>query len=224
MPQIFTRPDGNMVITHPNRNSPLPVEEIKAKAVFENARPLLVNVGTAYTGEQLALWRRNVHFDQDLNKEQERIKNGVTIQVKKYKTPTPTLNCREADPSEIPTSHCTDCSGTGIRGGIGCLECRYFRSAWTDTGASIDVDIAKSRVIELSRIREQRDKELIKQDGLLMKAVESKDVPESARITTLKQTLRDLPDTVNLDQYATPDDLKAAWPKELEKWGEWRRE
>lgn len=83
---------------------------------------------------------------------------------------------------------------------------RYFRSAWKIDGASVGVDMDKAREIHMGRIRESRDKELAKLD---IEARRGNDNPVRA------QYLRDLPQTFSLAEFATPEDLKAAWPADL---------
>ena len=94
-------------------------------------------------------------------------------------------------------------------------EDRYFRDACAWGGSDVVVDMPKARVIHMGRLRLARDKALVAQDTLYMKAFESGDIAEQTRITNLKQRLRDLPQTFILSIFPTPEALKAAWPPEL---------
>ena len=87
----------------------------------------------------------------------------------------------------------------------------YFLDCWEwDNGCK--VNMPKARVIHLDRIRKVRDPELAKLDVPFMIALETGDTAEQRRITGLKQALRDIPQTFDLTVYATPEELKVAWP------------
>ena len=77
------------------------------------------------------------------------------------------------------------------------------------------VNMAKARVVQMDYIRVVRDKEIVALDVPSLRAVESGDTAEQARISTLKQALRDIPQAFSLSGYKTPNTLKAAWPAEL---------
>ena len=80
----------------------------------------------------------------------------------------------------------------------------------------INVNMDKARVIHLEEIRKVRNAELVKEDVTFMRAVEDGDTDAQATIKTKKQTLRDLPATVDITTDAeTPEKLKAKWPTEL---------
>jgi len=85
---------------------------------------------------------------------------------------------------------------------------RTFREAWTDDNptTTIDVDMTKARSVHMAKIREERNKRL---DQLDKKQLQGLDV------ATEKQTLRDLPQTLDLTVAKSPTELKALWPKEL---------
>ena len=86
---------------------------------------------------------------------------------------------------------------------------RTFRDAWTDAnpGETVDVDMPKARLVHMAKIRTARDKKL---DELDKEQLSGKDVAAQ------KQALRDLPAVIDIDAHATPDDLKAFWPTELD--------
>ena len=84
---------------------------------------------------------------------------------------------------------------------------RDFRNAWCPCPEKkITVDMNKAKEIHMGKIRKARDVELKKLD---IETLKGKDVQSQ------KQVLRDLPQTFDLSQATTPDELKALWPKEL---------
>jgi len=89
-----------------------------------------------------------------------------------------------------------------------------FRDAW-EWQNGVSVNMSKARIIHMNRIRQARDAELTKLDTSFMRAVEVGDATEQARISQLKQTLRDIPQTFDLASLTTPETLKAAWPPEV---------
>jgi len=73
----------------------------------------------------------------------------------------------------------------------------------------------KARGIQMDKIREVRNKELVQKDIEFMKALEADDGSHTA-IATEKQVLRDIPQTFDLTT-DTPEQLKAKWPEGLPK-------
>jgi len=95
---------------------------------------------------------------------------------------------------------------------------RTYREAWrlSDSAASgVTVDMPHARAIHLDRIRVARDADLRRLDVQYLRAIEADDTAAQQRIAAAKQALRDIPQTLDLDGYATPEALGAAWPKEL---------
>ena len=89
--------------------------------------------------------------------------------------------------------------------------------AWEmDTDGRPKVDMPKARVVHMDHIREARNVELEKLDVPYMRAVEAADTDEQTNISNQKQTLRDIPETFDLEGCTTPESLKDAWPDELE--------
>ena len=78
----------------------------------------------------------------------------------------------------------------------------------------ITVNMTKAKAIHMDRIRIARNAELVKEDITFMRAVETGDASEQARIASKKQALRDIPQTLDLTT-DTPEELKAIWPVEL---------
>jgi hypothetical protein len=75
--------------------------------------------------------------------------------------------------------------------------------------------MAKARVIHLAEIRRVRDAELAALDVPFMRAIETGDRDAQAAIAQQKQTLRDIPQTFDLANARTPEQLKALWPDGL---------
>jgi hypothetical protein len=81
---------------------------------------------------------------------------------------------------------------------------RLFRDAWKDEGG-IKIDMPKARAIHMARIRDKRNKRLEELDKRKY----------GAEYDAERQALRDLPQTFDLTQATTPDELKALWPDGL---------
>lgn len=79
------------------------------------------------------------------------------------------------------------------------------------------VNIAKARNIHMDHIRKSRNAELVKLDVPSLRAQETGDATEQAKIATEKQKLRDIPQTFDLSSKSTPKALKDTWPEELPK-------
>ena len=78
----------------------------------------------------------------------------------------------------------------------------------------IYVNMTKARTIHMDKIRLVRNKQLADLDVPFMRAMETGDANELARIASEKQALRDIPQTLDLTT-DTPEELKAIWPIEL---------
>jgi hypothetical protein len=96
------------------------------------------------------------------------------------------------------------------------LDDRTFRGAW-ECGAEkgLTCHMPKARAIHVKRIRKVRNAELAKLDVPFMKAVEAGDTGEQQRIAELKQSLRDIPQTLTLSGARTQNALKKLWPSLL---------
>jgi len=77
------------------------------------------------------------------------------------------------------------------------------------------VNMTKARDIQMNKIREVRNKELVKKDIDFMKALEADDGSHTA-IAMEKQVLRDIPQTFDLTT-DSPEELKEKWPEGLPK-------
>ena len=109
--------------------------------------------------------------------------------------------------------------GNGDPAHIVCLnaDChdRYFRNCcrWSPTG--VFCDMSACRELHMGVIRKVRDMMLKVLDGHYIRALSTGNAAEQTRVVTIMQTLRDIPQTFDLSAYATPETLKAAWPKML---------
>ena len=80
----------------------------------------------------------------------------------------------------------------------------------------ISVNMTKARVFHMDKIRAVRNKQLAGLDIPFMRAMETGDASEQARIASEKQVLRDIPATFDITTgVTTPELLKAKWPSEL---------
>lgn len=92
------------------------------------------------------------------------------------------------------------------------------RKCWRQRGARApEVDLTLAKQFKTESIRPERDRLLAAADVEYIRADESGDDTEKARIVTRKQALRDLPATIqtDLDAQATPEDLEnwePTWP------------
>tara|TARA_R110000823_G_C15864957_1_gene493579 strand:- start:230 stop:853 length:624 start_codon:yes stop_codon:yes gene_type:complete len=136
------------------------------------------------------------------------------------------LSCREVAEEDLTyhlsgvckCGHCDESTNNDPEHGCCCnTNChdRYFRDACEDTGKKVVVNMGKARAIKLAKIRASRNAELVKLDLDSLVAIEAGDSSEQARVSGLKQTLRDIPATFDLDKLKTPEVLKGAWPSEL---------
>ena len=83
---------------------------------------------------------------------------------------------------------------------------RIFRNAWEEgTTSSVKINMMKARDIHMDKIRSARDKKLIELDKRKY----------GSEFDTERQTLRDIPQTVDLAVANNPDELKTLWPIEL---------
>lgn len=92
-----------------------------------------------------------------------------------------------------------------------------FRDAWERFGVSVRVNMQKAQAMHMNDIRSMRNKKLSELDVLQMRAIVGQKNDEINSIENDKQNLRDIPETFDLSQAKTPDDLKALWPDRLER-------
>ncbi len=99
-----------------------------------------------------------------------------------------------------------------LPGGAVSRENDYFFGAWECVDGVVHVDMPKARLIHLDAIRQVRDAKLAALDMPYMRAIEAGDTAAQSAIAAAKQALRDIPHTIDLEQYTTPEALRAAWP------------
>tara|TARA_R110000824_G_scaffold164735_1_gene341159 strand:- start:31 stop:297 length:267 start_codon:yes stop_codon:yes gene_type:complete len=82
----------------------------------------------------------------------------------------------------------------------------------------IVINMDKARAIHMDSIRVIRDAHLKALDVPFIRALETGDQSEIARITELKQTLRDIPQKFDIKTGITnPATLKTTWPELLNR-------
>ena len=93
---------------------------------------------------------------------------------------------------------------------------RYFRDAWELSGSSVIINMEKARKIHLDVIRAKRNEQIAALDIPFMIALERGDQDSIADISKTKQTLRDIPQTIDLKTgIDTPAKLQSTWPDQL---------
>jgi hypothetical protein len=97
--------------------------------------------------------------------------------------------------------------------GIGCM----FQRAWEWDGTKVVTNMPKARVIRMARITQLCNQRLAELVEPYLHAIELGDTVAQQRVGALRQALRDIPQTFDLEQFTTPEALKAALPPELER-------
>jgi hypothetical protein len=96
------------------------------------------------------------------------------------------------------------------------LPSRAYRNAWRLSGGKVEHDMTLARQMKLDELRAVRDAKLAVTDGPFLRAQEHGDQTEIERLKSLRQRLRDIPQTTRLAEVTDPDALKAftpEWPK-----------
>ena len=93
-----------------------------------------------------------------------------------------------------------------------------LRNAWEDDGTNITVNLEKARVNKTDEIRPERNSRLAELDVAYIRADEAGDADKKQAIATVKQKLRDIPQTIQseLNALDNPDALEnftPTWPK-----------
>jgi hypothetical protein len=92
---------------------------------------------------------------------------------------------------------------------------RTFRNAWKQNGTAVEHDMPKCRELHRDRLRMIRKPLLEGLDAQYLRADETGDLVEKARIAVKKQALRDVTADPGIDSAATPEALKAIMPAAL---------
>ena len=86
---------------------------------------------------------------------------------------------------------------------------RTFRSAWTQNGKKVEVDMPKAKLIAHDKRRAMREEEFAPHDAVIAKQIPGKDAQaaEAAR-AAIRDKYADM--QVAIDAAQTPDEIKAA--------------
>lgn len=107
------------------------------------------------------------------------------------------ISCREIEDTEIPTD-------------------RYFRDAWEDTGAAVEVEMTKARIIHARAIKVAINP-LIKIANEEIALSEDTGVGDLSLLREARRRLREMPISFDLSIFTTPEALKAAWPAGVDR-------
>ena len=100
-------------------------------------------------------------------------------------------------------------------GSMLCRDARY--GAWEmDVDGRPKINMSKARGVQMDKIRVARNKELVKEDVNMLKALENGDTDTQAIVKAKRQELRAIPQTFDLTT-DTPEELKNKWPEGLPK-------
>lgn len=95
---------------------------------------------------------------------------------------------------------------------------RTFRDAWTDDfdTDTVDVCMGTAKQLHMDNIRQARAVKFVELGfpNRLDSDLENAIIPEATR--NKLQTLRDIPQNIDLGVATTPEELKSIWPEELE--------
>lgn len=110
--------------------------------------------------------------------------------VRKRDVPKDAINVKIVDDSDIPDD-------------------RTFRDAWHHDGKEISVHMEKAREIHKAKLRRARSPLLEKLDTEFLHALEKGNKAKLKEIADEKQRLRDITAHPDIEQAATPDELKS---------------
>lgn len=90
---------------------------------------------------------------------------------------------------------------------------RYFRDAWVACEyEGVKHDIEKCKEVHKDKLRLERNKKLAALDAPMMRAMELEDLDQIAELKKLKQDLRDLPESFDMDSLNTLDEIRMYRP------------
>ena len=88
---------------------------------------------------------------------------------------------------------------------------RTFRGAWvTEQGKSVEVDLDKSKVLAIQKVRQARVPKFVELDVAYQRAVEEDDSDAKTAVVVKKQTARDAPADSRIDNASDEVELKTA--------------
>jgi hypothetical protein len=90
-----------------------------------------------------------------------------------------------------------------------------FRNTWTKGANGVKVDLAKAKKQVMTELRIVRDKELTHTDGLIARANEIGPQSEIDKLVAYRQKLRDLPQTIGVENAETVEELEVIFPRQL---------
>lgn len=109
-------------------------------------------------------------------------------------------------------------------GAVRCSDCkaedlpkRYFRNCWRESNGNVEIDLPLARVQKMDEIRTKRNKLLDESDKEYMRLQAVGIISEKQDMETYRQSLRDLPSTVDLELVTDSDSLEVfepVWPKQ----------
>lgn len=96
-------------------------------------------------------------------------------------------------------------------------EDRQYRGAWKDNGASVGIDLEKAKAVH----KETLKREVLSKSKKLEEEIAVAEVfgtqQEVNALTAKKNKIKNDAKALNLNSITTIEDLKAAWPVDLEK-------
>ena len=91
---------------------------------------------------------------------------------------------------------------------------RRFRNCWRDPGdGTVKVDMTLARGQRMAEIRTERGRRFAAFDAEWMKATGQKNAARADAVESVRQQLRDVPQNVDLEGIATPEELEAFQPE-----------
>jgi len=90
---------------------------------------------------------------------------------------------------------------------------RTFRNAWQVSSGAMTIPLSAAKEVQKARIRQAREEAFKRLDGQYLKADETSNGAEKARIAGIKQALRDLP--AQVDNASDLAEIRAVWHTEL---------
>lgn len=95
---------------------------------------------------------------------------------------------------------------------------RRFRNCWhCHDGEGVSVHMPRARAQRMEEIRAERNRRLAASDGAMARANEIGSPEDVSALKVMRQALRDIPQTVDLEAVVTPEELEAfepVWPVE----------
>lgn len=155
-------------------------------------RSLTLPYGAQWINDQLGLWRREA-TDENIFAEVSKAFPRVDRDGNVLSQPVRHWRVKE---EEIPVD-------------------RTYRNALRVQGNKLEYDMAQARNLHLDQIRIAREKKFIELDAQWMRAVGQGLTNEALTIELQRQALRDLPQSLGVEQAKNIEELKIMWPRDL---------